>query len=71
MSTTDWTNYRIPVSSDEGDEIWDVRYDCGTVDIMVDGVNKYTLSLEDTLKLMLAMTESMEEGLKAEEEEEE
>ena len=67
-TTTDWTNYRIPVSSDEGDQIWDVRYDHGTIDIMVDGVNKYTLSFDDAFLLLNAITEVMDEAICGEKE---
>ena len=64
---TEWWGH-VPVTDDKGRHVWDVRYDNGTVDIMIDGVNTYTLSLKDAMSLVSALTKVVAKGLAKEEE---
>ena len=64
---TEWFGH-IPIVDDKGETVWDVRYDNNTVDIMIDGVNTYTMSVKDAMLLVSALTKVVAKGLAKEEE---
>ena len=63
---TEWWGH-VPVTDDKGEHVWDVRYDNGTIDIMIDGVNTYTMSVKDAMSLVSALTKVVAKGLEKEE----
>lgn len=63
---TEWWG-QVPVADDKGEHIWSVRYDNGTIDILIDGVNTHTMSVKDAMLLVSAITKVVAKGLEKEE----